>query len=184
VLGQARRYGGEMIVRPATVEDAPGIAEVHVRSWQGAYRGVLPQEFLDGLTVEPRVTAWHGIVADSDWPRSGVIVAAEDDVLLGFVHFSPTRDDDCDRATVGEVTTIYVRPDLFGQGVGGGLMSAALTALRDAEYVEAALWVLEHNARAIAFYTAGGWRPDGDRKDDEVAGVGVTEIRYRRGLRD
>lgn len=171
-----------MIVRPATADDARGIAEVHVHSWQVAYRGLLPQEFLDGLAVESRLAGWQSVLSAVDWPRSGIVVAADGDALLGFVHFSPTRDEDCDPSTVGEVTTIYVRPDTFAQGVGRRLMSEALMALQEAGYAEAALWVLENNARAIAFYTAGGWRPDGDRKDDLVAGIGVTEIRYRRGL--
>ena len=34
-------------VRKANVEDSAGIGLVHVRSWQVAYRGHMPDEFLD-----------------------------------------------------------------------------------------------------------------------------------------
>jgi hypothetical protein len=38
-----------MSIRLAQASDARAIAEVHVRSWQAAYRDLLPQEYLDGL---------------------------------------------------------------------------------------------------------------------------------------
>jgi len=36
-------------IRDARVEEARAIAEVHVASWQAAYRGLLPAEVLAGL---------------------------------------------------------------------------------------------------------------------------------------
>ncbi|MGH8960238.1 MAG: GNAT family N-acetyltransferase [Jatrophihabitantaceae bacterium] len=173
-----------MIVRPAKAEDAAAIAVVHVRSWQGAYRGLLPQHFLDGLDAARRLAAWERSLAADDWPRSGALVAVDGADVIGFVHVLPSRDDDADPATVGEVSSIYVRPDVVGTGVGRSLMQGAIEALRSARYASATLWVLADNARAIAFYEAGGWRPDGTRKQDELAGVEITEARYRRALTD
>ncbi len=49
-------------IRLATIDDAPGIAAVNVRAWQTAYRGILPDSFLDALDVtvrEERVAAGH-----------------------------------------------------------------------------------------------------------------------------
>ncbi|GAA4247772.1 hypothetical protein [Dactylosporangium darangshiense] len=42
---------GAIEIRPATVEDAGAVAAVHVGSWRAAYRGIVPQEHLDGLDV-------------------------------------------------------------------------------------------------------------------------------------
>ncbi|PLV45124.1 hypothetical protein X011_24520 [Mycobacterium tuberculosis variant microti OV254] len=36
-------------VRRAVAADAPEVVRVHVRSWQWAYRGLLAQDYLDGL---------------------------------------------------------------------------------------------------------------------------------------
>jgi len=36
----------------------PGIAEVHVSSWQAAYRGVLPDDLLDGQSLPEREQSW------------------------------------------------------------------------------------------------------------------------------
>jgi len=43
-----------MLLRPAQPADAAAVARVHVRSWQVAYRGLLPDEYLDGLQPEDR----------------------------------------------------------------------------------------------------------------------------------
>ena len=45
-------------VRRATTEDAAGIASVHVHSWLAAYRGLMPDDMLDSLTVEERTESW------------------------------------------------------------------------------------------------------------------------------
>ena len=51
---------GLVRLRRATVDDAPAIAGVHVRTWQAAYRGLMPQALLDSLTFERRRGWWKG----------------------------------------------------------------------------------------------------------------------------
>jgi hypothetical protein len=43
-----------MIIREAELRDARGIAEVHVRSWQAAYAGIIPDEEFARLSVDQR----------------------------------------------------------------------------------------------------------------------------------
>jgi hypothetical protein len=65
-------------VRPARPGYAAAIAEVHVRTWQAAYRGQIPDAFLDGLSVERHHEAWRanlraaGFVEARLWLRSSV----------------------------------------------------------------------------------------------------------------
>jgi hypothetical protein len=61
----------EVRIRPAVLADAPRIAEVHVRSWQAGYRGLLPQHLLDGLDPVARLARWEAILQHSDWPEEG-----------------------------------------------------------------------------------------------------------------
>ena len=168
-----------MQVRRATVDDAAGIAAVHVASWQGAYRGLLPDAVLDSLSVEGRTAVWRRFLAE----EGHVAFVAEDDggQVIGFVHTMAARDADADPST-GEVTSIYALPSAWGTGAGRELMAAAVDWLRSAGYRTATLWVLDSNARARRFYELAGWSPDGTTKDDVVAGVSVTEVRYRRAL--
>ena len=47
-----------VVVRPVTVDDAWGLAAVHVASWQWAYAGLLPAGQLAALSVEDRAARW------------------------------------------------------------------------------------------------------------------------------
>ena len=51
-----------MDVRPATVHDARAIATVHVRSWRSAYTGLLPDGYLESLSVDRGASMWEEIV--------------------------------------------------------------------------------------------------------------------------
>ena len=54
--------------------------------------------------------------------------------------------------------------------------------LAAAGYPELVLWVTPQNERARRLYEAAGWRTDGAARDQEVLGVVVPEVRYRRAL--
>jgi ribosomal protein S18 acetylase RimI-like enzyme len=170
-----------MQVRPAVVADATGIADVHVRSWQGAYRGLIPQPYLDGLDPAQRVPLWTRR-AGGDWTTGGCLVAADETGVVGFADFGPSRDADADQEQVGEVAAIYLLPRAWGTGCGRALMTAALDHLRADGYRQVTLWVLDTNDRARRFYQAAGFAADGAERVEEIGGSQVREVRYRRPL--
>ena len=173
-----------MEVRAARVDDAARIAEIHVLGWQGGYRGLMPQDYLDGLDPADRVSRWIQSLGSADWSRGGCFVVADDDgVLAGFADVISSRDDDAEPGKVGEVRSIYLAPDAWGHGLGRELMAAALTHLAELGCHEVTLWVLDTNARARRFYEAAGFRPDGAIKVDDSHGFPLEEVRYRRSLR-
>lgn len=169
-------------IRPARFDDAEALSAVHVHSWQAAYVGLMPQDYLDSLCVARRVELWNRILAASEWPCSGTLVAELDGKVVAFVTILRTRDDDDDSSKVGEIGSIYALPEVWGRGIGRALMKAAIARLTDAGYSSATLWVLDTNARARRFYEAGAWRPDGAAKHDDRGKFVLHEIRYRRQL--
>ena len=171
-----------MRIRRAGLRDAALIAEVHVRSWQDGYRGQLPQDLLDSLEPAQRIPRWTAVLEQAAWPGRGVLVAVDGRDLVGFANLGPTRDADQDPATVGEITSFYVRPDRWGEGIGRRLMAASLETLTEAGYAQATLWVLDTNIAAMRFYEATGWQADGAVKHDELAGAAIRDQRYRYGL--
>lgn len=169
-----------MDIRRALADDALGVATVHVRSWQAAYRGLMPDGYLDQLDVERRRAGWESTIAETDWPRTGTLVATEaNGTVVGFAHIGPAREGDGDPIVIGELTTIYLLPEVWGSGVGRRLMAAAVNVLRDAGFAEAILWVFEGNERAQRFYEIGGWQLDGVTKDVVIADMPLPEVRYR-----
>jgi GNAT superfamily N-acetyltransferase len=171
-----------VLIRVAVSDDAEAIAEIHVQSWQQAYRNLLPQGFLDALDPARRATSWQESIATQNPPATAALVIADAQTTLGFAHVCATRDDDELGNPVGELTSIYLRPDAWGKGLGRQLMNGALDLLRDAGNTAATLWVLQGNARAIHFYETNRWKPDGTIKHATIADTPVTEIRYRTTL--
>jgi GNAT superfamily N-acetyltransferase len=171
------------VIRAARVADAAQIAVVHVRSWQSAYRGLLPQAYLDGLDPAQRVGRWERYLTEVDGTTGGVLVAEDDGHLIGFISHSQSRDADADPKQVGEVGAVYLLSNAWRNGVGSRLMNAALGRLAEAGFTEATLWALDSNVRARRFYEAVGWSADGALKSDESRGFPMTEVRYRKSLR-
>ena len=170
-------YSG-MLIRLAEPDDAMAVARVHVRSWQVAYRGLLPGEYLDQLRPEDRAQRYDFATRDPLKPRT--IVAADGDGIQGFATTMPSRD--ADLTDQGELCALYVDPEQWGCGIGAALIRAARAHLFEAGFRGAILWVLVGNDRATRFYESDGWTADGHRRTDSVWGVTVNEVRYRRGL--
>jgi GNAT superfamily N-acetyltransferase len=169
-------------VRPAIFADAESIGLVHVRSWQSAYRGTMPQDHLDRLDPSRCAQVWRQIMAEADPSRSGTLVAVAEGGITGFASFGPSRDSDTDPQVTGEVFAIYADPGAWGTGTGRALMASTVTELTRLGYADAILWVLDANDRARRFYTLAGWEEDGASKADDSRGFDITEVRYRRTL--
>ena len=174
--GRAVLKAQGVIIRPATVDDAPGIGVVHVRSWQATYRGHMPDEVLDGLDPQQRAAGWRRYLDAAESQRQALLVA-DDGGVIGFVSVGASRDADLPES--GELFAIYVHPEHLGRGVGRDLMVAGLDALRAHGFTDALLWVLDGNETARAFYESGGWVADGSSKRDESMGFAIDEVRYR-----
>ncbi|HXA84570.1 MAG TPA: GNAT family N-acetyltransferase [Candidatus Dormibacteraeota bacterium] len=167
-----------MLLRPAEPSDAIAVARVHVRSWQVAYRTLLPDDYLDQLRPEDRAQKYDFASLDPLKPRT--IVAAGEGLIHGFATTAPSREPDL--PDHGELCALYVNPEQWGRGIGMALVSAARASLCELGFRNAVLWVLAGNVRAERFYRIDQWAPDGLRRIDSVWGVTVNEARFRRGL--
>ncbi len=166
----------DFVVREANVEDAFGIATVHVRTWQCAYRGQMPDSILDSLSVEKRSIGWAKKLANPDQGTHSYI-ALSDGVVVGWCTGGVSRDKDI-TADTGELYGIYVDPDYIGRGVGSILMEKMLHVLNVDGYKKATLWVLDTNVKTRKFYEKKGWVLQGAVKVDQRDGFDLNESRY------
>jgi GNAT superfamily N-acetyltransferase len=162
-------------VRRAEPSDADEVARVHVRSWQVAYRGLLADDYLDGLRPEDRAARYQFGRRDQHAPLT--LIATDAGTITGFATIGPATDVDVDGA--GELLALYVDPPLWGSGIGRTLVSAARHRLVETGHAAAVLWVLVGNERARRFYEVDGWMPDGARRDYQVWRTIANEVRYR-----
>src|SRR4051794_13185808 len=98
---------GEVTVRWANLDDAEPIAAVHIASWRASYRGLLPDETLDGLRLDQRTEQWRIWLAP-DGDRATTLVAERDGAIAGFATLAmPSRDRD-EPEGVAEIPALYL----------------------------------------------------------------------------
>jgi ribosomal protein S18 acetylase RimI-like enzyme len=135
----------------ARIDDADTLAElwVDLAAGQRAYGSHLRAE---ANRTRIREAILRGIVA-------GRVLVARATRVVGFVMVtveSGGYDQDLDR---GLVQNIYVVPEYRNRGVGGDLLSAAESLLRDRGVDAVALEVMAGNEDARRFYRQQGYRP-------------------------
>jgi GNAT superfamily N-acetyltransferase len=151
-----------------------------VAAWQVAYRGIIPDSVLSGLSVEDRRLRWVVTIARMSPPEC-VLVASDGGEVVGFAHVCESPDEDPgDR--VGELDCLYVAPDRWRRGVGTQLQLRALESLAGCGFRHVGLWVLEANERARLFYERTGWAPAGLSRTIQRGGSMIGEVRHRRPL--
>jgi len=104
-----------MRIRPATPDDALPLARLHVAAWRAAYRGLVPDAFLDDLDADARAAHFRS------WPAAGEAenhVAEEDGELRGWPTADGCCDSDVDPQTTGEIWGIYSAPGHWRQDLG------------------------------------------------------------------
>ena len=164
-------------IRLAQRAELARIAEIHVTSWRVAYRGLIPAEILDSLSIENRLSAWQRWY---EAQGSHLWAAYRDGHMLGFARLQPAPPSEELPPKFGELTHLYLDPAAYGSGVGRSLFRHAVGSAREASLAGLALWVLEENSRARVFYEREGLVTDGSRQTrPEWLGEGVHEVRYR-----
>ncbi len=140
---------GELSIRPATAEDADAIADLYTEARIHAVPQMPPalhtnaegRAHVARRVVEPEVTMW---------------IAERDRELLGFATCTPTFLD-----------SLYVRPDLTGQGIGSLLLDVVEATHPDGYE----LWVFVSNVGARRFYERRGLveveRTDGSGNEEK-----------------
>jgi GNAT superfamily N-acetyltransferase len=156
-------------VREARADDARAMARVHVESWRETYRGLMADAVLDDPEfIERRERFGHAALSDERYAQNRAAVAEHDSEVIGIAMAGPQEPgDDC----VANLHLIYVLAAYHGSGAGPALLQAVLNL--DAS---AALWVVDPNPRAQAFYRKHGFRPNGNRRLED----GVNAIRMTR----
>lgn len=164
----------DLIIRPATLEDAADIAAVHLASWRGAYAGLISDAYLDSLDLTQRTEQWQRQLTT---PSTRTWVAEREDRVCGFVSTGPCRDEDA-ALSAQEIYAIYLEPSAWGSGIARELLRTVLGEVPPSTRLS--LWVLADNERARHFYRRHGFVVDGVERVEEIGGKDYREVRYVR----
>lgn len=146
------------------------MGRVYCLSWKEAYKGIVPQAFLDHLTPE-------GSSPPADRISSGNNrVFEENGEIIGLVNFGVSRTPMSEN--FGELRSIYVLPEHWAEGIGSQLFLEAKTELKQAGFDGFYLWVLRDNHRARRFYEKMGMAFTNSEKIDLIGGKELVEVKY------
>ena len=161
------------MIRPATVDDAPGIARVHVESWRSTYKGLMPDAVLDSLSVEQRADFWRQVIERAK--KQSVFVATDGrGDIVGFVNGGLERERD--PVYTAELYALYLFKEQQGHGYGAALFRAMLEKFLEQNHTAMLLWVLSTNP-SRGFYEKMGGRYL-KIKPLDIGGATLAEVAY------
>lgn len=167
------------MARPAKLSDVQAVARIHVETWKEAYQGIIPDAYLQTLSIAEREEKWKQLIIKE---QTELWVAEKDSLITGWVSFGSSRDCDS-RSETGEIFAIYILPSFWSIGVGKELMIQAMTRLEERGFTLVTLWVLVENKRAIKFYEKVGFTPEANTvKSVEIGGKALQEVRYVKSV--
>ncbi len=136
-------------IREATVDDAAGLARVHVDSWRTTYPGIVPDAHLKSLSHEHSENKWREFFATT---RPFVYVAVNSErMIVGFASGGKEREGV--PGYDGELYAIYLLKEYQRQGIGRALVLAIAQRLAESNLYSVLVWVLADNP-SRKFYEA------------------------------
>lgn len=146
------------LIRPAYLDDAPVIAEIHERGWQLAYGHFIAAEALAEKSAEKRIAFWQERIAD---PAKTVLVGADaTGALMGVVYGGPVLEHDLTSGRIddfdSELYILHCRQDVQGKGLGKRLTAALARRFKEQGHRSLFLWAFTDNAFRVFYDRLGG----------------------------
>ncbi|VXC31550.1 N-acetyltransferase GCN5 [Burkholderia sp. 8Y] len=166
----------KLTLREATAPDTTLIASMHARSWASAYRGMLPDAFLDQTLPGERAAHWEARMKEIVAGAGCVFIAESGGDPVGFACVAAP-----DETGSALIDNLHALPGFRGCGAGSAMLDAAAAWAQARGARQLHLSVLEANTAAIGFYESRGWTLSGS-EPDRLGGVDVVCLRYVRSL--
>ena len=167
---------GSPTIRDAAAADAAAIARVTIATWRAAYRGIVPERVLDGLSQEA-MTALFDRSLGRVTPQGPfyLVVEAPGYGVVGYLGGGPERTGD--PAFTGEVLQLYVLPTWQARGLGRRLLGMGARRLEQRGHHSLLIWVYTANEAGRRFYEALGGAYLRER-EVEIFGARMQETAY------
>jgi ribosomal protein S18 acetylase RimI-like enzyme len=153
--------------------DLPAIARVHLETWHTTYTGIIPQAYLDSLTIESRLAMWQRGSANIGLERR-LFVAVQNEQIVGFADCGKERNTAPDFD--GELYGFYILEPYQKRGIGKQLLAAIQASLRSRGFKNMLVWVFAENPSAAFYERTGGKKVR--EQYLEIGGANLLELGY------
>ena len=150
-------------------DDRQAISKIYEESWKYAYKGIVPQKYLDSI---PAGNWAQGIHSEGRY----TMVMTDGEKIVGTSSFCRSRMQEM--SDYGEIVSIYFLPEYIGKGYGKLLLNAVIGELKNLSFQKVFLWVLEDNHRARHFYEKFGFRQSNHNMEICIGGKNLNEVQY------
>lgn len=162
-----------LYIKTASIHDVKDLSYIHALSWKTAYKGIVPQEYLDNLKNDFWVSSFEKWISDYTIIAKLVYVGNE---AIGCIAYGKSRD--VSLPDWGEIISLYVLPEYFGRGFGKALIVSAINDMHQIGFKNIYLWVLEENLQAQKFYNKNGFSKTEDKLSCEISGKQLFDLRF------
>jgi GNAT superfamily N-acetyltransferase len=161
--------------RQATLSDADAIASLHTESWRDAYRGILPDSYLDGQIADERANLWKFRFSSLDSDRFLVVLAESPEELVGFACVLLDEDPQWGAC----LDNLHVLPRWRSLGLGRLLFGRVAQWVMSTEPGRPIhLWVFGANVGARRFYDAVGGEVVEQHSKEVLKGIKIPSVLY------
>lgn len=163
-----------MLIREAKPQDAHSVARVHVDTWRTAYSGIIPDDYLNGLSYEKAERSGPASLCVNRDNKCLYVAETDYNTIVGFAIGGAERGniDEYD----GELYAIYVLQEYQKTGIGKQLVSSVAQYLSSFSMNSMLVWVLEANSARGFYEHLGGIKIGADLL--EIGGASICEIAY------
>ncbi len=170
-------------VRLAWPDEAHAIVGIQRRAW-ATQPPEIAEALLGSIDFADMAESWHAAIVRPPQARYRVLVAVENDRIVGFATTVPGEDPDLDEATDGQLGELEVDPAAQRRGHGSRLLNASIDTLRADGFTRAVCWISASDDARRAFLLNAGWAADGSWREigTEEASVRLKQVRLHTDL--
>lgn len=150
-------------------DDRIAISKVYEESWKYAYKGIVPQDYLDNIPEGQ----WMSHIEQADRKN---LVMVQNGKIIGTSGFGKSRIEEMNG--FGEIISLYFLPEYMGKRYDRLLLQAVVHELGEMGFNKVFLWVLEENQNARHFYEKCGFVQTERCLFSDIGGKELKEIQY------
>lgn len=141
-----------MEIREGNINDARGIARVHIDTWRSTYRGLIPDERLDSMDLDKDEEMQKRFISQES--VSTYVCVNDEDEIIGYVCCGDRRDGP--QEYTGELYGLYILKEYQGQGIGRKMVNKVIEKLKSKGHKSMLLWALKENSSCRFYERLGG----------------------------